>query len=229
MNQFQGFRPEAVQFLIENRERNSKPWFETHRDQYETLLLAPFRQLIADLTPVMMAIDPDFDMRPAINRTISKIYRDTRFSNDKSLFRDTMWLVVRRMGEDWRTSAPGFYFEISPHGYRYGMGFYEASRDVMDRFRVHIGRKTEMFRKTIRFLKESGRFTLNGENYKRPLPGDFPEDVQAWFQKKSFYLSCDREHDDVLFSPGLSGDLTEGFEMLAPAYRFIIEALAADY
>jgi uncharacterized protein (TIGR02453 family) len=226
---FNGFRPEAIQFLIENRKRNSKPWFESHRDQYENLLLNPFKQLITDLTPVMMALDPDFDMRPVVNRTISRIYRDTRFSNDKSLFRDTMWFVFRRLGEDWKTSAPAFYLEINPQGYRYGMGFYEASREAMDWFREGVAEKTSQFKKAIAFLSKSDRYVLNGEMYKRLLPGNFSEDVQNWFQRKTFYLSCDREHDEILYSSKLTGDLTEGFEMLAPVYRFIIGAITGCY
>ena len=170
MNAFSGFCPESIQFLVENRQRNSKPWFESHRNRYETLLLNPFRNLIRELTPVMLAIDPDFDLKPAINRTISRIYRDTRFSRDKSLFRDTMWLVIRRLGEDWKTTAPAFYSEISPSGYRYGMGFYEASRTVMDYIREAIDEKPQVFKKATAFLFQSDLYELNGESYKRRLP-----------------------------------------------------------
>ncbi|MBN2091015.1 DUF2461 domain-containing protein [candidate division KSB1 bacterium] len=225
MNTFGGFRPESIEFLIENKKRNSKPWFEDHRDQYEILLLNPFRQLVQKLTPAMLAIDPDFDLRPAINRTISKLYRDTRFSNDKSLFRDSMWLVFRKMGEDWKTSAPAFYFEIMPHGYRYGMGFYDASRAVMDKFREAIDENTATFKKVIAFLQQTDLYTLNGDLYKRPLPADHPPEIQTWYQRKSFYLSCDRSHDYCLYSGNLPGALIEGFEILGPLYRFIIKAL----
>jgi uncharacterized protein (TIGR02453 family) len=225
MRPFQGFSPEAIRFLVGNKQRNSKPWFESHRDQYELLLLNPFRQLIQELTPAMLAVDPDFDLRPAINRTISKVYRDTRFSRDKSLFRDTMWLVIRRLGEDWKTTAPAFYFEIMPDGYRYGMGFYEASRVIMDSFREAIDEKTQAFTKVIAFLDRSDRYTLNGESYKRLLPSNHSEVIQTWYQRKTFYLSCERSHDAILFSSKLAGELIEGFEILAPLYRFIVQAL----
>jgi uncharacterized protein (TIGR02453 family) len=225
MRSFQGFSPEAIRFLVENRKHNSKPWFESHRDQYESQLLNPFRHLIQELSPAMLAIDPDFDLKPAINRTISKVYRDTRFSRDKSLFRDTMWLVIRRLGEDWKTTAPAFYFEMMPRGYRYGMGFYEASRVIMDSFREAIDEKTQAFKKVIAFLGQSDRYILNGESYKRLLPSRHPEIIQKWYQRKTFYLSCERSHDAILFSPKLAGELIEGFEILAPLYRFIVQAL----
>jgi len=222
MTAFQGFQPEAIRFLIKNQKQNRKPWFESHRSLYETLLLNPFRQLIQELTPAMMAMDPEFDMKPAINRSISRIYRDTRFSRDKSLFRNTMWLVIRRLGQDWKTSVPAFYFEIMPKGYRYGMGFYQASREVMDRFRGAIDNKPEKFKKAVQFLDKSNLFTLYGDVYKRRLPCEHAETIQNWYQRKSFYLSCDREHDDILYSPRLVADLIEGFEMLGPLYRFIV-------
>ena len=225
MNAFSGFRPDSIQFLVENRQRNSKPWFESHRNRYEILLLNPFRNLIGELTPFMLAIDPDFDLKPAINRTISRLYRDTRFSRDKSLFRDTMWLVIRRLGEDWKTSAPAFYFEISPSGYRYGMGFYAASRMIMDLFREAIDEKPQIFKKATAFLVRSDRYELNGESYKRRLPSRHPQIIQTWYQRKTFYLVCERSHDEVLYSSRLTGELTEGFEILAPLYRFIVQAL----
>ncbi|MBN2104529.1 DUF2461 domain-containing protein [bacterium] len=222
MTAFQGFQRGAIRFLIENQERNSKPWFESHRSMYDSLLLDPFRQLIREMTPAMMAIDPEFDMKPAISRTISRIYRDTRFTKEKSLFRDTMWLVIRRLGQDWKTSVPAFYFEIMPKGYRYGMGFYQASREVMDRFREGIDAKPQQFKKAVQFLEESDRFTLNGDLYKRRLPCEHAGGIQNWYQRKSFYLSCERDHDDILYSPRLVEDLIDGFEILGPLYRFIV-------
>jgi hypothetical protein len=50
----------------------------------------------------MLSIDPYFDVHPAINRTISKIYRDTRFSNDKSPFKTTMWITFKRPEKNWK-------------------------------------------------------------------------------------------------------------------------------
>ena len=116
---FSGFRRQALRLLRENRERNNRAWFEVQKPDYPELLLEPFQMLVAELTPDMRKIDALFETRPAVDRTISRLRRDTRFSPDKSLYRDRMWLSFKRPRSDW-TGHPAFYFEVNPAGYRYG-------------------------------------------------------------------------------------------------------------
>ena len=163
---FPGFSREALRFLRENRERNSRAWFDEHRQSYEELLLDPFQLLVSELSPAMRRVDRRFETRPAVDRALSRIRRDTRFSPDKSLYRDRMWLAFRRPRKDW-TGHPSYYFEIRPDGYRYGLGYYEAERSTMDRFRARIDEAPAAFRRAIAPLRRDGRFELAGEMYKR--------------------------------------------------------------
>ena len=133
-DQFSGFSAETLGFLRGLETNNNKTWFEAHRSEYQEHLLRPFQLLVAGLSEPMLAIDPLFETRPQIDKTISRIYRDTRFSKDKSPFRARMWLTFKRPSRDWKT-APAYFFEISPDRYRYGMGFYSATKATMDRLR----------------------------------------------------------------------------------------------
>ena len=121
-DQFSGFSAETLGFLRGLETNNNKPWFEAHRGEYQEHLLRPFQLLVAGLSEPMLAIDPHFETRPAVDRTLSRIYRDIRFSRDKSPFKTRMWLTFKRPSRDWKT-APAYFFEISPDRYRYGMGF----------------------------------------------------------------------------------------------------------
>ncbi|MCO6560073.1 MAG: DUF2461 family protein, partial [Gilliamella sp.] len=87
MANFTGFSQAGLNFLQDAWIKNSKPWFEEHRAIYDNDLVKPFRLLVEQLTPEMLKIDEWFETRPAIGKTISRIHRDTRFSNDKSLYR----------------------------------------------------------------------------------------------------------------------------------------------
>lgn len=218
--EFQGFSSKGLRFLREVRKRNSKPWFEENRSVYTDHLLAPFQQLVAVLSGTMLSIDPIFEVRPAINKTISRIYRDTRFSNDKSLYRDTMWLTFKRPVKDWQ-DRPGFFFELTPTTYRYGMGFYQARRNTMDTFRQTIDQNPRKFLRATSFYRTDNRFELHGEKYKRPLESDHPDTIQDWYQRKSWYLACNRKIDDVVQSPDLVDELREGFVMLKSLYLFV--------
>ena len=217
---FDGFSPQTIDFLRNLSRNNNKPWFEAHRQEYETVLLNPFKNLVADLSEFMLAVDPNFEVRPAVNKTISRIYRDTRFSRDKSPFRSNMWLVFKRPIKDWQ-DAPGYFFELFADWYRYGMGFYAASRQTMDRFREVVDEDPDGFLEMVFPIFEENRFELRGETYKRPIGGTRPEAVQTWVQRKSFYLVHDSPIDEGLFSSVLVGTLIQDFAHLAPLYEYI--------
>ncbi len=65
---FSGFSQQGLNFLQQVRIENDKAWFDGNRDIYDRELLAPFRALVEQLAPGMLAIDPLFETRPAIGK-----------------------------------------------------------------------------------------------------------------------------------------------------------------
>lgn len=219
---FAGFAPAALEFLRQVRAENSRAWYDAHRADYQRLLLTPFQALVAELVPAMLAIDAEFEIRPAVGKTISRLHRDTRFSRDKSLYRDAVWFSFKRRRPDW-TDFPAFYFELSPSGYRYGMGYYAASRATMDALRRRIDADPRAFARVIRFPAAPDGFALCGESYKRPLPCVHPPALQSWYQRKSFYLMREQPPDPLLFSSQLLARLGADFALLGPLYRYLLQ------
>ena len=80
----------TLDFLSENRQRNDRNRFHENKSAYMNDVLVPLIELVNELAPIMLEIDPCFETSPKAGKTISRIYRDTRFSRDKSLYRDTM-------------------------------------------------------------------------------------------------------------------------------------------
>ena len=219
---FSGFSPETLAFLGEVRSRNSKPWFEEHRDHYEKVLLTPLKALTVSLSESALAIDPGFEVRPAVGKTISRIFRDTRFSRDKSLFRDRMWITFKRPSREWQ-DAPAYYFGLNQEGYEFGMGYYAATRSTVDAFRHALDRDPKAFLRVIRFMDESDNpLELRGETYRRRLSSSHPRAIDTWYQRKSFCLSAQRPPDGLLFSSRLTGELSHVFLQSAPLYRFLL-------
>ena len=64
-DKFNGFSQQGLNFLQQVRIENDKEWFEGNRGVYDRELLTPFRSLVAELAPTMLAIDPQFETRPA--------------------------------------------------------------------------------------------------------------------------------------------------------------------
>ncbi len=197
-----------------------KAWFEEHRSEYDSVLLSPFRGLVAALGVTMLQIDDHFETRPAVGKTLSRIHRDTRFSHDKSRYRDKMWFTFKRTHKDW-TDAPVYFFELTPTEWSYGLGYYSASRTTM-----------ELFRQTLRdnpqgFLDMAGclgrEFALVGESYKRPLVKEQDPALATWYNRKTFAAMTTRHDMDALFSDALISTLGRGFTQLEPLYHYLMK------
>lgn len=218
---FEGFCPETLKFLRDLQVNNNKSWFEKHRQDYEEYALAPLRNLVTDLGEFMLTIDPCFEINPAVNKTISRIYRDTRFSKDKSPFRSTVWFTFKNQNKDWTTRVSGYFFELSVDSYRYGMGFYNAAPELMGRFREMIDENPKEFLKAISFFENQKTFVLEGDKYKRIIDKTKPEKIQNWYQRRNMYLVCNRKIDKTLYSYKLADDLASSFKMIAPLYHYL--------
>ena len=217
MATFTGFTQAGLNFLQDAWINNSKAWFDEHRAIYDNDLVQPFRLLVEQLTPAMLKIDEWFETRPAIGKTISRIHRDTRFSKDKSLYRSRLWLTFKRPNRDWK-EAPAYFFEISPDCYRYGLGYYCASKQTMDIFREEILNDTEKFLKVIRCVKKP--FELVGESYKRPLIKD--EKISTWYNRKNLAVMVTNNHIEDVLDGNLADKLAKGFKQLLPLYDYLM-------
>jgi len=218
---FNGFSEETVVFLKQLSANNNKPWFETHKKEYETFVLQPLKNIVLDISGTMLAIDPFFETRPMINKTISGVYRDIRFSKDKSPYKTSFWITFKRPIKEWK-DAPAYFFEISPETYRYGMGFYSATPQTMSLFRAAVDERSSDFERVIAFYAKQKTFTLEGEKYKKIQNDLLPKSILEWYRRKNFYLVCNRPADNLLFRPKLTEELETGFEMLADLYGFLI-------
>lgn len=217
---FTGFTQQGLTFLQQIGQNNTKEWFEEHRDIYEQHLLLPMRKLVTDLGADMMAIDELFEIRPAIGKTISRMNRDTRFSHDKSLYRSNIWLTFKRSRKNW-TDAPTYFFEFGPDWWRYGLGYYSASRATMDLFRQQLVRAPADFLKIAECIHPN--FLIEGESYKRPLIKDQPPELATWYNKKSWALISHHHDMEPLFSNQLVDILSKDFRRLSPIYDFLMK------
>lgn len=222
---FKGFTEQGIQFLKDLAANNNKEWFEQNRDVYDECLLVPMRQLVTDLQLSLKSIDAEIETSPAINKTISKIYRDTRFSADKSPFRTEQWISFKRPMKVWG-NVPEFYFYFTPEKYGYGMGFYSATSLNMGRIRESVASYPDRFEKIVDYYNAQNIFTLGGESYKRPVSNSLPEEFQEWLQKKSLYLGCEKEIDKTFFSARLKDILEKAFVDNSVLYQFLVESIA---
>ncbi len=214
---------ETLDFLLENRLHDSRAWFEAHRADYERLVKRPMQDLCVALAPAAVAIDPLLITEPKIGKCISRIFRDTRFSRDKSIFRDHMWCVFAREKKE-HGSTMGLYFEISPAGFSYGCGYYQTPPPVVRAIRALILAGDRAFLDAQAAMRAAPQFALEGERYKRTRYPDQPEALREWLDRRSLSFNCDSADYPLLFSDRITQAVADGFAQLAPVYRFFRRA-----
>ena len=219
------FSSQTLDFLMENKLWDSREWFLENRHVYEEFVLGPLAELTSLLEPTINKIDPLLICEPKINKSISRIYRDTRYSKDKSIFREVMWLLFIRDKKQYK-NYPAFYFEISPYCFRYGLGYYWTPPEVLESMRGLILASDRAFLRANRHLKSQNVFEITGEMYKRDRYLDYPQDVKRWLNRKNISIDTESHDFDLLFSDRLSNVLAEGFLSLKPEYEFLSKAAA---
>lgn len=217
---FMGFSKDTIDFFYGLRENNHKEWFEANRHPYQKHVQEPLQELVKELGPFMLTIDPFFEINP--KKCISRIYRDVRFSHDKSPYRSNMWLAFKRIYKDWK-AEPVYFFEIFPDFYRYGMGFYDIPRESLEALRQLILEKDKSFTKINAVYQGQNEFVMEGEKYKRILNQEISDDLKDWYQRKEIYFVCNKNIDERLFSTGISEDIINGFKVLEPIYHFFLK------
>ncbi len=215
------FSQKTLDFLVLNHIKDSRTWFEEHRGEYQDVVLQPLQELVRALTPQMLQIDDEFVTEPRVDKTICRIRRDTRYSHDKTIYRDHMWIIFKR-GKMHGTELPGYYCEISPDGFHYGCGFYWTSTAYMQTMRELILGDDPFFTKAQAAFAGQDIFQIEGDCFKRPHYRDQPEEKRQWLERRGICLTADNPDLSLLFSDRLAEVLAEGFEKLAPVYYFLL-------
>ena len=215
---FEGFPREMIEFMLQIRLNNNKEFMSTHREEYERVMKQPYYGLIEALTPVALRIDPGMEVRP--NKVLSRIFRDTRFSNDKSPYRDHHWLAFRHAGES-KDTAVMLWFEVRMEYISWGLGYWGENRPAMDIFRRRLISHPGDWTGLLKTLEGTG-LSVEGEKYKRLVsPVSLPPPLDSHYPMKSLYISRNSAPYNVIFTPKLAEMIITDYETLAPFYRLL--------
>jgi uncharacterized protein (TIGR02453 family) len=218
---YPGIKPESIFLLAENRFNDSKSFYDAHKEELKNGIILPLRALVEDLTPTLSAINPDIILDPS--RIICRIRRDTRFTNDKSLYRENLWIMLRHQKNELPT--PTFWFEFFPDRYSYGVGLLSETPAFMQFWRREIvGQKSKLLRAAK--SAENAGFRLDCDSYKRSKSDadGVTGALKRWYDLKNIYL--------VRTVPGIAGlnqprelvdELCAAYKAAAPMYKFLLK------
>ena len=227
---FTGFRPEAIQFLVDLSDNNDRAWFQPRKGEYERLLKEPLEALISALAERFEA--RGIPLRADPSKSPFRIYRDVRFSKDKSPYKTNLGASFPWVGEasgdgggrshDANVHSSGGYFHLSPGEIFVGGGIWHPDKPWLESFRRHVVDEPGGIRKLADEPGFKATFgSLGGDSLVR-VPTGFPPDHPDVELLKLKDVTFGRRLSDAdALSPGLPDLIADTFETAMPVMRFL--------
>ena len=197
-----------LKFLKDLAKNNNREWFEKNKPRFETAK-ADFEIFVTDLLNEMIKFDGSLaGLEP--KKLIFRIYRDVRFSKDKSPYKKNMSAAMSSAGKG--LVVPGYYFHIEPgNKSMLGVGLYMPPPDNLAKVRQEIDYNSTALRKIFmerKFKSNFGEFW--DEDKLKNVPKGYAKDHPAaeWLKLKSFIVTCsfsDKEVADKKFLKNVAG------------------------
>ena len=165
------FTKNTFLFLDELAANNSRIWFEANKKNYELLVREPALDFIEAMAPVLAKIAPAFRAEPRkIGGSLMRVYRDTRFSRDKTPYKTNIGIQFRHeLGKD--VHAPGFYVHIATDECFFAVGCWHPEADALGRIRNLIVEKPKKWLAARDDKKFVAQWNLAGDSLTRPPRG----------------------------------------------------------
>jgi uncharacterized protein (TIGR02453 family) len=197
---FTGFSRAGLRFLRDLAKNNDRQWFTPRKNVYETELLEPLRALVADASVAMKRAKIPLGADP--RRSTFRIYRDIRFSPDKSPYKTNLGAFLAHNGN--HDLPGGLYIHIEPSKSFLAAGFYQIDKGSLQRWREEIATSARAFESLVRTLERKGLHLSDDPDALKRVPRGFESyaesSVAKYLRRTSFTVSEKVSDDDVATS-----------------------------
>jgi uncharacterized protein (TIGR02453 family) len=225
---FSGFTKDTVRFYTALRRNNNRPWFEANRETYERQVIAPARLFVTAVGERLKKIVPGIVAVPAVNKSIFRINRDTRFSLDPTPYKTNLGLYFWD-GARSRMESAGYYVGLEPPDIMLGGGMYVIPDAILGRYRKAVvdPRRGADLARIVAALRAIPGCTVEGSHYKRVPTGFDPAHKNADLLKhKGLYASFEAKVPAEFFSADFVDYCLERFAPMAPLHRWLMKLFA---
>jgi len=213
---------ETYNFLQNLEANNNKEWFDQNRETYQRVRLK-FMHITEVLINEIRCFDPmvtNVDPKGCMYR----IFRDVRFSNDKTPYKNNLGTHIARNGR--KSGNPGYYFHVQPGGCFISGGIYMPQPEFLTAIRNEIYYHANDFLEITEAPEFKNNFAFFDEDKLKTNPKGYPKDFEHidLLRNKSFapYMSISEEQ---LYSSDLLEFILEKFRLMQPLNQFLYDAI----
>jgi len=227
---FDGLPKALFSFLADLARNNNRDWFQRNKARYEADALAPMLALIEAMQPLMKTVSAQIDVIASKSGgSLGRIYRDVRFSKDKSPYQTYLAAQFRHV-KGRSMNAPGFYVHLHPKESFLGVGIWQPEGEDIARIRAAIASDSKAWQRARDDRGFRSVFSaLAGASLKRP-PSGYPADHPCIedLKRKDFVAFRKITIAEAAKStfPRLLADC---YRASSPLMRFVCDALRLAY
>jgi uncharacterized protein (TIGR02453 family) len=229
---FPGFPKEGLSFLDDLAANNHKTWFEAHKKDYERLLRDPALEFIVALGERLKTISKGvhYDTRANGSGSLMRIYRDTRFSADKTPYKTNISMMFWE-GEGKKMQHPGFGIQIQSHEAGMMAGMFGFDKTQLEAYRQAVidNKLGKELVKAIEAVKSVNGFDVSGEQFKRVPAGYDADHPRAnLLLYNGLHAYSPRIPPDVITSPEIVDVCFEYCRIMSPIQQWLakVEGMA---
>lgn len=223
---FPGFSAEAMTFFRGLARNNHRDWFLPRKPLFEEHVKLPMHRLVENVNASMKAFAPEYVTEPS--RAVYRFYRDTRFSKDKTPYKDHIAASFHHRGLAGKGGA-GYYFAVSHKEFAVGGGVYMTLPETLLAIRNHLAVNHQEFRRIIRNAAVRRLLgEMQGEQLSRVPKGfcaDHPAADLLRYKQFLFYIELPAE---IATTPAVHREIVKRFRAIAPFMDFLNAALPRE-
>ncbi len=224
---FTGFPQQGPKFLADLAENNDRDWFNENKKVYLDSIVAPavaFTETLGDRLQFISA-HIQYDTRTNGQGSLMRIYRDVRFSKDKSPYKT--WVGIRFWeGAGKKTECPGFFLWFEAAGAGLYTGMYGFPKALLKAYREAVADEElgSELDSALDAVREAGDYKIGGEHYKKVPRGFDPDHPRADLLRHNvIYASSPRIGLDQLSSPALVDLCMDHCQNMAPLHHWLVK------
>ncbi|WP_051669535.1 DUF2461 domain-containing protein [Bryobacter aggregatus] len=216
---FPGFPKEALQFFQGLEKNNNREWFEKKKPVYEEKVKAPMIELVAALNQELLAFAPEHIVEP--KKAILRIYRDIRFSKDKTPYKTNIAADFHRHNLG-KGEGASFYIHLTTKEFMIAAGVYNPLPEHLKLYRAWIADHHAEFRKIVENQKLKNLMgELQGEVMKRTPKGYLPGHPAEDLLKRKMYIFWTSLPPELAETSALLGEISKRMKALTPFIEFL--------